>query len=211
MAEMQAAATVSTAPAFQEKTLASNLARQMALAIAGSLLVAVCAHVSVPLLFTPVPLTMQNFAVLLLGLLMEPAVVFASMALYLIEGASGLPVFTPHGPGGLLQLLGPSGGFLLAYPFIAAFASLLSRRIRPITFSALAFSAGVASIFLYLCGAAWFTIVSHLSLAATLKMTVLPFLPGDALKVVAAAAIALAATKFRNRAGTERAAQNSSL
>jgi biotin transport system substrate-specific component len=169
------------------------------LVIAGSVLVAVCAHISIPLFFTPVPLTMQNFAVLLLGLLMEPAAVFASMALYLIEGASGMPVFTPHGPGGLLQLLGPSGGFLLAYPVIAAFASLLTRRIRPLNFTALTFSAAAASILLYISGAAWFTAISHLSLATTLKMTVLPFLPGDALKVLAAAAIALGAAKYRNR------------
>ena len=199
MAEMQTAATVTAAPAFHERTLASQLTRQTALVVAGSALVATCAHISIPLLFTPVPLTMQNFAVLLLGLLMEPAAVFASMTLYLIEGASGLPVFTPHGPGGLLQLLGPSGGFLLAYPFIAASASLLARRIRPVSFTSLAFAAAAASLLLYICGAAWFTVISHLSLASTLKMTVLPFLPGDALKVIAAAAIAIAATKYRNR------------
>ena len=209
MAEMQTAGTVATSTL--QPTMASNLVRQTALVVAGSILVAICAHISLPLLFTPVPLTMQNFAVLLLGLLMEPAAVFASMALYLIEGASGLPVFTPHGPGGLLQLLGPSGGFLLAYPFVAAFVSLLARRIRPVRFTTLAFSAAAASVFLYLCGAAWFTLVSHMSLATTLKMTVLPFLPGDALKVVAAAAIAISVTKLRKRSGSERISQTSAL
>ena len=202
MAEMQTAGTVVAAPAFQAPavhTKTSPIVRQTTLVVAGSIFVALCAHVSIPLLFTPVPLTMQNFAVLLLGLLLEPATVFASMALYLIEGASGLPVFTPHGAGGLLQLLGPSGGFLLAYPFVAAFVSLLSRRIRPVAFTSLAFAAVAGSIVLYVCGAAWFNIVSHLSLATTLKMTVFPFLPGDALKVVAAASIAMGATKYRNR------------
>jgi biotin transport system substrate-specific component len=202
MAEMQTAGTVVAAPAFQAPavhTKTSPLVRQTALAVAGSILVAICAHISMPLFFTPVPLTMQNFAVLLLGLLLEPATVFASMALYLIEGASGLPVFTPHGAGGLLQLLGPSGGFLLAYPLVAAFISLLSRRIRPVMFTSLAFSAAAGSVVLYVCGAAWFYIVSHLSAATTLKMTVLPFLPGDALKIAAAASIAIGATKYRNR------------
>lgn len=199
MAEMQTAGTVATSTL--QPTLPAQLARQTALVVGGSLLVAICAHISIPLLFTPVPLTMQNFAVLLLGLLMEPAAVFAAMALYLIEGASGLPVFTPHGLGGVLQLLGPSGGFLLAYPLVAAFVSLLARRIRPASFTTYAFAAASGSIFLYLCGAAWFTMISHLSPAATLKMTVLPFLPGDALKVVAAAAIAISAIKLRRRAG----------
>jgi biotin transport system substrate-specific component len=199
MAEMQTAGTVATSTL--QPTLPAQLARQTALVVGGSLLVAICAHISIPLLFTPVPLTMQNFAVLLLGLMMEPAAVFAAMALYLIEGASGLPVFTPHGLGGVLQLLGPSGGFLLAYPLVAAFVSLLARRIRPASFTTYAFAAAAGSIFLYLCGAAWFTMVSHLPPAATLKMTVLPFLAGDALKVVAAAAIAISAIKLRRRAG----------
>lgn len=208
MAQMQSAGTVTAAtlqPAFT-----SPLVRQTGFAIAGSVFVALCAHVSIPLLFTPVPLTMQNFAVLLLGLLMEPATVFVSMTLYLIEGASGLPVFTPHGPGGILQLLGPSGGFLLAYPFVAGLASLLSRRIRPVSFTTLAFSGAIASALLYLCGAGWLATISHLSASATLKFAILPFLPGDALKVAAAAALAISfrkiGTRFaRNRTGVASA------
>ncbi|MBB6146621.1 biotin transport system substrate-specific component [Silvibacterium bohemicum] len=201
MAEIQTAGTVSAVCSPLQPTLASHLSRQTALVIGASAFVAVCAHLSVPLLFTPVPLTMQNFAVLVVGMFLAPAPAFAALALYLIEGASGLPVFTPHGGAGLLHLLGPSGGFLLAYPFVAAGASMLSRRIRPASFTTYAFSAAAASVFLYLCGAAWFTVLSHLSLAATLKMTVLPFLPGDALKVITAAGIVSATTKFRRRIG----------
>src|SRR5271155_569721 len=106
----------------------SPLALRGAAAVLGSVLVAVCAHVSVPLLFTPVPLTLQTFAVLLLGLTLGPGTAFAALTLYLIEGAAGLPVFSPHGPGGLLQLLGPTGGYLLAYHFAAALTSVLYRR-----------------------------------------------------------------------------------
>jgi biotin transport system substrate-specific component len=207
MAEMQTAGTVAT-PTLRP-TLATHIMRQTTLVVCGSVLVALCAHISIPLIFTPVPLTMQNFAVLLLGLLMEPAAVVASMTLYLIEGASGLPVFTPNGPAGLLHLLGPSGGYLLAYPLVAGLASLLARRIRPVSFVTLAFSAAAASVILYICGAAWFAVVAHLAPLATLKMTVLPFLPGDALKVVAAAAIAISLTKLRKPAGVERAGQAS--
>src|SRR5580704_2669736 len=141
MAQMPNAITVPTATSTLEPTLASHLARQAALVVAASVFVAICAHISIPLVFTPVPLTMQNFAVLLLGLLMEPVPVFAALTLYLIEGASGLPVFTPHGPAGLLHLLGPSGGYLLSYPFVAALVSVLARRIRPASFTTYALSA----------------------------------------------------------------------
>jgi biotin transport system substrate-specific component len=67
-------------------------------------LVAICAHIALPLGFTPVPVTMQTFAVLLLGLLFAPGPAFACLALYLMEGAFGLPVFSPHGPGGIVLL-----------------------------------------------------------------------------------------------------------
>ena len=63
--------------------------------LAGSAFVAVCAHIALPLAFTPVPLTLQPFAVLLLGLLLRPRVAAATLTAYLLEGASGLPVFTP--------------------------------------------------------------------------------------------------------------------
>ena len=98
--------------------------------VAATALVAISAHIAVPLGFTPVPVTMQTFAVLLLGLLFSPGPAFACLALYLMEGAVGLPVFSPHGPGGMAQLLGPSGGYLLSYPFAAALTSFLYRRGR---------------------------------------------------------------------------------
>src|ERR1700675_4183197 len=97
-------------------------AKQAAIVIAASLFVALCARVTVPLPFTPVPLTLQNFGVLLVGLTLGSRRGFAALVLYLIEGASGIPVFNPAGPGGVAQLLGATGGFLLAYPFVAGLA-----------------------------------------------------------------------------------------
>ena len=79
---------------------------QGAIVIGASLFVALCAKITVPL--TPVPLTVQNFAVILVGLMLGGRRGFAALALYLAEGASGLAVFTP-GPGGIAQLLGPTG------------------------------------------------------------------------------------------------------
>jgi biotin transport system substrate-specific component len=177
----------------------SPAAWRVAAAIAGSLLVALCAHVSVPLLFTPVPLTLQTFAVLLLGLMLEPATAFAALALYLAEGAAGLPAFSPHGPGGILQLFGPTGGYLLSYPIAAFAAGYLARRFRPATFATRAVSAALASLLIFALGAGWFAEILHQPFGTALKMTVWPFLPGDALKICAAAAAATGIHSLRKR------------
>ena len=157
------------------------LARRVIYAVCGTALVALCAHISIPLGFTPVPLTMQPFAVLLLGLLLDPLTAFASLALYLAEGASGLPVFSPHGPGGIAQLLGLTGGYLMAAPFAAAAVSLLSRNRR--SFPMLLISAAVGDAILLFTGAWWLALHTH----ASLGISVLPFVPTDAIKVLAAA------------------------
>src|SRR6476660_9690166 len=101
---------------------------QAAIVISASLFVALCAHVTVPLPFTPVPLTLQNFGVLLVGLMLGSRRGFAALALYLAEGAVGLPVFNPTGPGGIAQLFGPTGGFLMVYPFVAFLAGYIFER-----------------------------------------------------------------------------------
>jgi biotin transport system substrate-specific component len=163
--------------------------RTGAYAVAGTALVALCAHIAVPLGFTPVPLTMQTFAVLLLGLLLSPGAAFACLALYLAEGAAGLPVFSPHGPGGLAQLLGPTGGYLLSYPFAATLASLLYRRTQR-RFVTAATAAALASLVILLIGATWLGVLTHAKLAPLFSVSVAPFLPGDVIKVLAAAACA---------------------
>src|SRR4030081_633119 len=103
-------------------------ALQIALVVGASLFVALCAQVTLPLPFTPVPLTLQNFGVLLVGLTLGSRRGFAALVLYLAEGAVGMPVFNPAGPGGVAQLLGPTGGFLLAYPFVAGLAGWVMER-----------------------------------------------------------------------------------
>jgi biotin transport system substrate-specific component len=171
--------TLLSAPRIAWKTLLG--------VVLATALVAICAHITVPLGFTPVPVTMQTFAVLLLGLLFAPGPAFACLTLYLMEGAVGLPVFSPHGPGGLAQLLGPTGGYLLSYPFAAALASGLYRRGRRSFLSALA-SSGLASILILVAGATWLATLTHAKFSAVFAQSVAPFLPGDAVKLLAAAA-----------------------
>src|SRR3977135_3824478 len=107
---------------------ALDWAQQTALVVGASLFVALCARVTLPLPFTPVPLTLQNFGVLLVGLTLGSRRGFAALALYLVEGAVGMPVFNPAGLGGVAQLLGPTGGFLMAYPLVAFVAGWIYER-----------------------------------------------------------------------------------
>lgn len=163
--------------------------RPVGVVLGGTLLAAICAHVAIPLSFTPVPLTLQPFAVLLLGLLLAPRLAAFTFVAYLAEGAMGLPVFAPNAaaPGGLAHLLGPTGGYLMAYPLAAALISWLWRRTgRGFAAGVLCAAAGDAAILI--SGALWFSVLPHIANAPALA--VLPFLPGDVLKVVAAAAMA---------------------
>ena len=167
--------------------------RQLGLAVAGTAAIAAAAHVAVPLPFTPVPFTLQPLAVLLVGLSLGPVLGFATLCLYLVEGLAGLPVFQPLGPGGAAQLLGPTGGFLWAYPLVAAIAGGLFRVVHLSSRYASAVLAGsAATAVLFAAGAAQLGILLHLGVRATLLAAVLPFMPGEAVKVLAAAGIATA-------------------
>jgi biotin transport system substrate-specific component len=176
---------------------AARLLRPAAIVLAGSLFAAACAHIAIPLFFTPVPLTLQPFAVLLLGLLLTPRLAAATFGAYLLEGAAGLPVFAPSALGGVAHLLGPTGGYLLAYPLAAALISYLWRSSRR-TFAFAALSAAAGDLLILACGWLWLSMLTH-SAQPALAMAILPFLPGEALKIAAAAGIAAGAQRLRRR------------
>jgi biotin transport system substrate-specific component len=175
--------------------------RAAGIVLAGSVFVAVCAHIALPLYFTPVPLTLQPFAVLVLGLVLSPGLAAATLATYLAEGAAGLPVFAPGlvFSGGMAHLLGPTGGYLLAYPVAVALISFLWRRTNR-SFAAAALSAAAGNLVILACGALWLATLTHASAQSVLTFAVVPFLPGDALKIVAAAALATGFQRFRRTA-----------
>lgn len=165
--------------------------RNFMLVVVGSLAIAVCAHVALPLTFTPVPLTLQPFAVLLLGLLFPPGLAFSTLAAYLIEGVAGLPVFAPGALAatGVEHLMGPTGGYLLAYPIAVAWMSKLWRSHKR-SFAWGLISAAMGDLLVLVLGAVWLNMLTHSSLEAILQQAVIPFLPGEALKVIVAAGIA---------------------
>ena len=173
--------------------------RGAGIVLAGTLFLAACAHVTLPLFFTPVPLTLQPFAVLLLGLLLSPRLAAVTLLAYLGEGAIGLPVFSPGAAGssGLVHLFGPTGGYLLAYPLAAMLISVLFRSGSRNLVRALA-SAAAGDLLVLTGGALWLAALTHASLQVVLTQAILPFLPGDALKVVAAAALATGWQRLRH-------------
>ncbi|HEY1901181.1 MAG TPA: biotin transporter BioY [Terracidiphilus sp.] len=180
-------------------TRASVWLRPAGIVLAGSIFAAVCAHVSLPLYFTPVPLSLAPFAVLVLGLLLSPRLAAATFGAYLVEGALGLPVFAPTPAiSGLAHLIGPTGGYLLAYPLAAALIAFLVRRTgRGFTSALLAAAAG--DLLILASGALWLCVLTRVSAHSVFTLAVLPFLPGDALKVAAAAALAAGWVRLRRR------------
>ncbi|HEY4054279.1 MAG TPA: biotin transporter BioY [Terriglobales bacterium] len=164
---------------------ALDIARQAALVVGASLFVAVCAHIYLPLPGTPVPLTIQNLAVLLVGLSLGSRRGFLALALYLAEGASGLPVFSPTGPGGIAQLIGPTAGYLIAYPFVAALAGFIFELGKP-TFSRAAIAAISGEILLFASGISWLYILTH-SLARAISLGLYWFIFAEIMKVMLAA------------------------
>ena len=174
--------------AFQQAD--RTLAGKAMLAVSASLFVALCAHVSVPLPWTPVPLTLSNMGVILVGLALTPATAFAALALYLAEGAAGLPVFNP-GAGGVVQLFGVTGGYLFAYPLAAALASFTLRRLRRFTapYPAAAVAATLGTLLVLICGVTWLATLLHLHAATAFKAGAVPFLPGEVIKIAVAAGL----------------------
>ncbi len=171
----------------QDRT--AEWARQAAIVVGASLFVALCARVTVPLPFTPVPLTLQNCGVLLVGLLLGSRRGFAALALYLAEGMAGLPVFNPTGPGGIAQVMGATGGFLMAYPFVAGLAGYLMERGRK-TFAGAAVAGALAEVLLFASGLSWLAIWTG-SIKRAVQFGLYWFVFAEVIKVLVAAAVAV--------------------
>jgi biotin transport system substrate-specific component len=172
-----------------EMTVAIQAASVLLLAA----LTAAAAQVSVPLPFTPVPFTLQPMIVLLGGAALGAPLGMAAQVVYLLAGVAGLPVFAASAvlPQGILRLLGPTGGYLMSYPFAAFVTGLLAERgfDRRYLTSALAMGAGLVVIFG--CGVLWLAFFARpaAGLDTALRTGFYPFVPADLVKVLVAAAI----------------------
>ena len=161
-------------------------------------LTAAAAQISIPLPFTEVPFTFQPMVVLLGGLALGSRLALGSQVLYLMAGIAGLPVFAASVtlPPGALRLLGPTGGYLMAYPIAAFLVGYLAQRglDRRYLTSVLAMFAGL--LLIYACGAAWLGVVARTGVQGTpiglqraLAVGVYPFIVADLAKLLAAAGI----------------------
>lgn len=167
-------------PAFDVRTVGRAVA-----VVAGALLVALGAQVAVPLPGTPIPMTMQVPAVLIVGGLLGPGLGATSLVLYLAMGAGGLPVFAPAGVPGVARLLGPTGGYLLAMPLAAAAVGRISSGSSAGRI-ALAMIAGL--VIVHAGGIAQLAVLGG-DLSIAMQLGSVPFLLGDLVKLLFAGLI----------------------
>jgi len=181
---------VNTSIARNETLLGTALApldfvRQVGLVLSFSLLTAAAAQVVIPL--GPIPITGQTFAVLLTGALLGSRLGAMAMIAYLIEGATGLPFF--YGAhGGLLHLMGQTGGYLIAFPAAAFITGAFAEHGWDRRFFTAAAAMAIGSAVIMLFGWLWFSLVTHTSPLVSFYLTVVKFIPGDIIKILLAAA-----------------------
>jgi biotin transport system substrate-specific component len=157
--------------------------RNIALAVGGSILVAIAAHISVVLL--PVPLTLQTFAVLCVGGALGMRLGAASLALYAAEGAAGLPVFTPT-PDGYPGITGPTGGYVIGFILAAALVGYLAEKGWDRSLPKMIIAMLLGAAVLYVPGLAWLsTFVGGMGKAVEYGLT--PFWLADIIKALVAA------------------------
>jgi len=151
-----------------------------------ALALAAAAHVAIPLPGTPVPFTLQPLVVVLAGFWLSPRAAVASMVLYLAAGAAGAPVWAPVGLPGAARLLGPTGGYLLAYPVAAWTAAMIARRARGYGGRVVAALSAMAVI--YIGGLAQLALLTG-SIATSVLLGAAPFAALDLVKSLVAAAL----------------------
>lgn len=162
---------------------------QIASVVAGSALMALSAQVSLHVPFSPVPITGQTFAIPLIVALLGTRGATLALVLYLAEGVAGLPVFAPVLPilPGLLKLMGPTGGFLVAFPFAAFVTGRLLERGLWDSYAGRVAAVFLGSLVVFAGGAAW--LAHYAGWAVAVTVGVVPFLLGDVLKTLLAAAL----------------------
>ena len=185
---------------YADRTDMRNAIR-VASVILFAVLTAAAAQISIPLPFTPVPFTLQPMVVLLGGAALGSRLGMSAQIVYLAAGIAGLPVFAASSvlPPGVLRLLGPTGGYLLSYPFAAFTAGWLAERgwDRRYLTSVLAMACGLAIVFA--CGVTWLALFARptgIGFAAALRTGFYPFLPADIIKLFIAAGVMPALWRF---------------
>ena len=166
----------------------SGLLTDVVLVVAGAALVALAAQWQIKLWFTPVPITGQTFAVLLVGASLGWLRGGASLLLYFLVGLAGAPIYA-GGEGGWEWVEGATGGYLVGFIFAAALTGWLAQRRWDRHFSSAVAAMLTASVVIYACGLPWLAHVANLGLEDTLEAGLYPFVVGDLLKLYLAGAL----------------------
>lgn len=166
-------------------TLRQTKPSTIAWVVGFALALTAAAQVTIPLPGTPVPFTLQPLVVVLAGLMLGPVAGAASMILYLFAGAVGLPVFSPVGAPGILRFIGPTGGYLVAYPVAAWAAGAIGAR-QP-NFGRRFFGACVGIALIFVGGIAHLTVYTG-SITKAIALGITPFFMLDFVKALIAAA-----------------------
>ena len=161
--------------------------RSAGLVIVFSLFIAAAAQFSIQI--GPIPITGQSFAVLLTGALLGSRLGAAAVIAYLIEGAVGLPFFSPIGAPGILRFFGPTGGYLVAFPAAAFITGAFAEHGWDKRYHTAVAAMAIGSAIIFLGGWAWYAILTNTPPVAAFKLAVLPFLAGDVIKIALGAAV----------------------
>ncbi len=166
----------------------TSVLQDVLLVLAGTGVVAAAAQVSVSLPFTPVPITGQTFAVVLVGASLGAVRGIASLALYLALGIAGAPIYAHHAHGWDV-LVGASGGYIVGFVVASAVTGYLAERRWDRTFSSAVAAMLTGNVIIYLVGLPWLAAVLNTNLEKTLELGLYPFVPGDVFKLYLAAAL----------------------
>jgi len=153
-------------------------------------LIALGAYIRIPLPFTPVPVTMQTMFVMLAAAYLGRKYAVASVMAYIGLGAMGLPVFQGYGFG-MAHILGVTGGYLLGFIATAYLAGYIFEKFGTKNLLTVLGIVFFGTMVIYIFGAAWLSILLKTSFKNSLYLGVIPFLPGEAMKMLAASAILL--------------------
>ncbi len=164
-----------------------NLLKDALLVVGFNVLLILSARVSIPLWFTPVPITLQTFIVMLAGAALGSRRGALVMLLYLAEGASGLPVFALGGGGWAYLITSPTAGYLWSYPIAAFVVGLLAERGLDRRFVTSVFAMLPGTVIIYALGVSWLALLLPIGLDKAFVLGMWPFIPGDLIKIVLAA------------------------
>ncbi|TWP39052.1 biotin transporter BioY [Leekyejoonella antrihumi] len=190
-------ATLPASPVLGD-LLPGTRVRDAALVLSGTAFLAVAAQLAIPLWFTPVPLSLATFAVLLNGAALGPARGGLSVLLYAVLGLVGVPVFADHATGWAFA----SFGYVLGYLPAALTVGMLARRRADRSLGATIGMGCVGAVIVYAVGVPWLMGFAHVDLLTGLKLGAFPFLAGDAIKAVVVALLLPATWKVIDKAGS---------